>query len=89
MTVMPDKGISKIRYNHLSLPSQLKMQASIEDITIDNKYRADGVEVTKKNMTITSGIAADDHSKDHGLHGRFPIPDPNIHRFGRWRWRRI
>jgi len=35
------------------------MQASIEDITIDSKYRADGVKLRKQNTTITSGDMGD------------------------------
>jgi RHS repeat-associated protein len=59
MTEMPDKGISTIKYNYLNLPNQLKMQASIENITIDSRYRADGVKLRKQNTTITSGLMGD------------------------------
>ncbi|ANF49960.1 hypothetical protein A0O34_05205 [Chryseobacterium glaciei] len=58
MTTMPDKSISSIKYNYLNLPNYLHVNKnSIEDVTINTKYRADGTKLTKENTTVLIGVA--------------------------------
>ncbi len=57
MTVMPDKGISKIAYNYLNLPDQLNYAKGFETVTVNTKYGSDGSKLQKKNTTTVDGIS--------------------------------
>lgn len=58
ITSMPDKGISTIRYNYLSLPNYLDLSRNGNELVVINtQYSADGTKLRKENITTITGIS--------------------------------